>query len=76
MPNKTCRRITIRLYNPEIIAVIENVPKGFRSAMVQSALAAYIEAGQHRALLRTLQHSSEFPEEEPGDAIAQLTGDF
>jgi len=44
--------------------------------MVQSALAAYIEAGQHRALLRTLQHSSEFPEEEPGDAIAQLTGDF
>lgn len=82
MQNKTCRRVTIRLYNPEIIRVIENVPKGFRSAMIQSALAAYIESGQHRALLNTLDPSGTLipenlpPSQGKSDVFTQLTGDF
>jgi len=47
--DKNYKRITVRIYKPEIIQVIETVPKGFRSAMVQSALASYIEEGKHTA---------------------------
>ena len=49
MENKSYKRITVRIYKPEIIRVIETVPKGFRSAMVQSALASYIKEGKHTA---------------------------
>jgi len=49
MEEKNYKRLTVRVYKPEIIRVIESVPRGFRSAMVQSALAAYIRAGKHSA---------------------------
>ena len=52
--DKNYKRITVRIYKPEIIQVIETVPKGFRSAMVQSALASYIEAGKHTAFQAAL----------------------
>lgn len=47
MKEKGYKRITVRIYKPEIIREIETVPRGFRSAMVQAALLAYIKAGKH-----------------------------
>ena len=83
MPERTCRRVTIRLYNPEIIRVIESVPRGLRSAVIQSALAAYIESGTHRTLFKNLQHDADpsplriiTDHGEERDLFAQLTGDF
>jgi len=52
--DKNYKRITVRIYKPEIIQVIETVPKGFRSAMVQSALASYIKEGKHTAFQAAL----------------------
>jgi hypothetical protein len=83
MPERTCRRVTIRLYNPEIIRVIESVPRGLRSAVIQSALAAYIESGTHRTLFKNLQPDADLRplriitnHGEERDLFTRLTGDF
>ena len=82
MRNKTCRRVTIRLYNPEIIRMIESVPKGLRSAVVQSALAAYMESGNHRTFVKNLTFAGGLlPKKRPSgqekrDMFTQLVGDF
>ena len=82
MPNKTCRRVTIRLYNPEIIRVIEGVPRGLRSAVIQSALAAYISSGNHHAFINDLcsvgglMKEKVISSQEKRDVFTQLTGDF
>ena len=82
MPNKTCRRVTIRLYNPEIIRMIESVPKGLRSAVIQSALAVYLESGNHRTFFNNLipagglMPEKRTPGQEKRDVFTQLVGDF
>jgi len=54
MRSKTSRRITIRLYNPELIEMIDCVPGGLRSAVIQFALAAYMESETGRAIINNL----------------------
>jgi len=82
MPGKTCRRVTIRLYNPELIEMIDRVPRGLRSAVIQAALAAYSETS--RALVRNLNPVPNRYDPQKitpitqgtGNAFMRLTGDF
>ena len=82
MPKKTCRRVTIRLYNPEIIRMIESVPRGLRSTVIQSALVAYLESGRHCTLLKNFDSAGGLVGEEltlnqdKRDVFARLVGDF
>jgi len=83
MPGKTCRRVTIRLYNPELIEMIDRVPRGLRSAVIQAALAAYRESETHCTFFRSLGFGGNLTRQTitpdslgEGDLFTQLTGDF
>lgn len=83
MQDKTCRRVTIRLYNPELIEMIDRVPKGLRSAVIQAALAAYRDSETHHTFFKSFGSGGNFALQTitphsrgEGDLFTQLTGDF
>jgi hypothetical protein len=63
--------------------MIDSVPKGFRSAVIQSALADYMESETYRTLLKNLNPEANLTRQtittdsqEKGNVFTQLTGDF
>jgi len=50
------KRVVIRLYSPEAIDIIEDLPRGFRSLVVESALISYLETDVGRALINHLHY--------------------
>lgn len=50
------KTIKLTLYTPEVIKVINELPRGSRSLIVESALIAYMQTDPGNALLSHLHH--------------------
>lgn len=50
------KTIKLTLYTPEVIEVINDLPRGSRSLIVESALIAYMQTDSGCALLNHLRH--------------------
>jgi len=55
---KRSKRIVLNLCMPEVIEMIESLPRGYRSLAVESALVAYMETSAGKNLLNQLRHRS------------------
>jgi hypothetical protein len=84
-PGDSVKRMVIRLYSREVITLMENLPRGFRSLVVESALTAFLDSDNGRVLLTHLgrrRERSRTPPETKGGAkeknglMARLKGDF
>lgn len=78
------KRMIFHLYNPEIIQFINNLPRGYRSLVVESALMTYIETDAGRTLVNQLQYRKKDGEkitptnrhDKVGNVFQKLRGDF
>ena len=46
------KRITFRSYNSGVIEFLNSLPRGYRSYIIEAALAAYMKTGAGKALMR------------------------
>lgn len=50
------KRIAIRICTPDVIELIDLLPRGFKSLVVESALAAYLNSDTGKMLIEQLIH--------------------
>lgn len=77
------KTIKLTLYTPEVIKIINDLPRGSRSLIVESALIAYMQTDSGRALLSPLLHRNSIGKKEQttdgkgtADVFKKLKGDF
>ena len=77
------KRVVIRLYSPEAIDLIEGLPRGFRSLVLESALMSYRKTDIGQALINHLQYrkkdggnGKKAPVRGNDSLFSQLKGDF
>jgi hypothetical protein len=81
--NDFCLRLTVRLYNPMLIEKMNLLPNGFKSRVIEFALAAYVETKAGKDIFDTLQHHPKQshpvqnqPQPAQSNILIRLTGDF
>ena len=79
------KTIKLTLYTPEVIKIINDLPRGSRSLVVESALIAHMQTDSGRALLSHLRHRSSKGKtqkqrisnrDDTTDVFKKLKGDF
>ena len=76
------KRITFRSYNPGVIEFLNNLPRGYRSYIIETALSAYMKTSDGKTLMRSLekgQREQETPvlqSSETKGLLDKLKGDF
>lgn len=83
MSNNAPKRIAIRICTPDVIELIDLLPRGFKSLVVESALAAYLNSDTGKMLIEQLihrknhQHNPSKPPSSKEDVVFnRLKGDF
>jgi hypothetical protein len=82
--NDFCLRLTVRIHNPMLIEKMNLLPNGFKSRVIELALAAYLEIKAGRDVFDTLQHYPKQnhhivqkpPQPIQNNILNRLTGDF
>jgi len=76
------RRMTLRLYTREVVEVIDRIPAGYRSALIEQALLRFLDSEEGKAAVRVLKgraNGSDKIEQPAGGRLSllkQLNGDF
>lgn len=76
------KRITFRSYNPGVIEFLNSLPRGYRSYIIESALAAYMKTGVGKDLMHGLEKGRKEQEtnllqgSETKGLLERLKGDF
>jgi hypothetical protein len=77
------KRIILHLHNSQIVQFIRNLPRGYRSLVVESALAAYMKTDAGQALMNQLEYRKDKGKSTTGnrqdkveDVLDKLKGDF
>ncbi|MDA8404542.1 MAG: hypothetical protein M0Z56_10170, partial [Desulfobacteraceae bacterium] len=83
MSDHSTKRIAIRFCTPDVIDVIEQLPKGFKSMIVESAMTAYLDSEVGKRLLaqlnlrkKQLGSVSKSPAPRHEALFNQIKGDF
>ena len=72
------KRIVVRIHSRKATEVIEALPRGYRSFVMEAALMAFIRSDEGAALLDSLGCRSRIPggSSERRDVFGNLRGDF
>jgi len=77
------KRVVLHLHNPLIVQFISNLPRGYRSLVVESALATYMKTEAGQELMNHLEYRKDKGKSTTGnrqdkveDVLDKLKGDF
>ncbi len=77
------KRLAIRICTPDVIELIDLLPRGFKSLVVESALSAYLNSDTGKMLIEQLVHrknhqqkSTKIPSSKEAVVFNRLKGDF
>ena len=79
MREKKFKKMVVRLHNQEVIDVVEGLPKGYRSVVIESALRRYLRTDVGRELIENLTRRNGkkgVPLVAKGNVFRRLEGDF
>ena len=79
MKEKKFKKMVVKLHNQEVIDLVEGLPKGYRSVVVESALRSYLRTDVGRELVENLSRrngSKGAPPIARGNVFKRLEGDF
>ena len=79
MREKKFKKMVVRLHNQEVIDVVEGLPKGYRSVVIESALRRYLRTDVGRELIENLTRRNGkkgVPLDAKGNVFRRLEGDF
>ena len=70
------RRIAVRICTPNVIELIDLLPRGFKSLVVESALAAYLESDTGKMLINQLLHRKNHQKNVQNSSASRVGADF
>ena len=79
MREKKFKKMVVRLHNQEVIDLVEGLPKGYRSVVIESALRSYLRTDVGRELIENLSRrngSGDAPLIARRSVFKRLEGDF
>ena len=82
MREKKFKKMVVRLHNQEVIDLVEGLPKGYRSVVIESALQSFLRTDLGRELIETLtcrngnKGERGVPLLNGGNVFKRLEGDF
>lgn len=79
MREKKFKKMVVRLHNQEVIDLVEGLPKGYRSVVIESALRSYLRTDVGRELIENLSRrngSGGAPLIARRSVFKRLEGDF
>jgi len=79
MREKKFKKMVVRLHNQEVIDLVEGLPRGYRSVVIESALRSYLRTDVGRELIENLTRRNGkkgVPLVGKGNVFRRLEGDF
>ena len=79
MSETKSKKVVVKLHDDEVIKMVEGVPRGYRSVVIESALRSYIRTEVGQELIRNLTRRNGIKPAArvtKGSLFKRLEGDF